>query len=141
MSEPHTERTLIILKPDCVRRGLMGEVLTRFERRGFRLMAAKVALFNPAVFDQHYAEHIGKAFVPRLRKYMLSGPVFIGVLEGFQTVAQVRKMLGATTGAESLPGTIRGDYCNEIDAGNLVHASDSLDAARREIQIHFPDLS
>lgn len=140
MPEATVEQTLIIFKPDCVQRKLVGEVLARFERKGFQIRALTHTRLNPTTIERHYVEHVGKPFFGRIRSYMLSGPVVIAVLEGHRAVEVSRKMLGATMGFESPPGSIRGDYCNAIEDGNLVHASDSVDAAQREIEIHFGDI-
>lgn len=134
---PNTQRTLVMLKPDCFQRGLCGEVIARFERKGLKLKAMKLVFFNRKQAEEHYKEHVDKHFYPRLLDFMLSGPVVLMVIEGVEAMLVVRKMLGTTHGWESQPGTIRGDYCLEPGVSNLVHASDSPEAARREIGLHF----
>ncbi|MDE3222993.1 MAG: nucleoside-diphosphate kinase [Acidobacteriota bacterium] len=135
------DRTLIIVKPDAVARGLLGEILNRFERRGLRLAAGALRSLDEATARAHYAEHDGKPFFPRLVEFITSGPVFVGVLEGTEDVfAVVRTMMGTTNPKESAPGTIRGDLATETGE-NLIHGSDSLESARREIALFFPDLA
>lgn len=134
------DRTLIIVKPDGVRRGLVGEILTRFERRGLRLVAADVRTLDEATARVHYAEHEGKAFFDPLVVFLTSGPVLVGVLEGGEdTWRVVRTTIGATNAKEAAPGTIRGDLANDTRE-NLVHASDSPESAVREIALFFPHL-
>jgi len=130
------ERTFIMVKPDAVQRGLVGEVIARFESRGFRLLATKFMLASRDLLTAHYSDLSKKAFFPELIRYMSSGPVVPMVWEGLKAVRQGRVMLGATNPKDSDPGTIRGDLC--IDVGrNIVHGSDSVEAAEREIAMWF----
>jgi nucleoside-diphosphate kinase len=133
------ERTLVLVKPDAVRRGLVGEVLARFERKGFVIVAAELRTMDADTADQHYAEHVTKNWYPELREFITSGPMLAAVLEGDQAVDVVRLLVGATDGRVAAPGTIRGDFSlsNQM---NLVHASDSAESAKREIALFFPDL-
>jgi nucleoside-diphosphate kinase len=134
------ERTLVLVKPDAVRRGLVGEVLARFERKGFVIIAAELRTMDPETADQHYAEHVAKSWYPELREFITSGPILAAVLEGDQAVDVARLMVGATDGRVAAPGTIRGDFSlsNQM---NLVHAADSAESAKREIALFFPDLT
>jgi len=131
-----TERTFIAIKPDGLHRGLVGEVTTRFERRGYKLVALKFVKASEALLDQHYKEHVGKEFYPGLKSFMASCPVVAMVWQGLDIVNQSRKMLGETSPLKSNPGSIRGDMC--IDMGrNLIHGSDAVDTANREIALWF----
>ncbi len=124
------ERTYIMVKPDGVQRGLVGEIITRFEKRGFFLRALKLAQPTEDHLKKHYSDLAEKAFFPKLIKYMLSGPVVCMVWEGKAVVATGRKMLGETNPLNSAPGTIRGDFC--IDVGrNICHGSDSVESAKK----------
>ena len=134
-----TERTLVLLKPDTVRRGLVGEVLGRFEAKGLRIVAMDLRTIDAELADQHYAEHVEKAFYPPLRDFVTSGPLVAMVLEGDEAVEVVRALNGATDGRKAAPGTIRGDL-SLSNRENLVHGSDSEESAAREIKIWFPDL-
>jgi nucleoside-diphosphate kinase len=134
-----TERTLVLIKPDAVRRGLVGEVLTRFERKGLAIVAMDQRRIDGETADRHYAEHLERDFYPPLREFMTSSPVVALVLEGDQAVAVVRGLTGATDGRAAAAGTIRGDL-SLSNRENLVHASDSSESATREIGIFFPDL-
>ena len=130
------ERTYIMIKPDGVQRGLIGPIITRFEQRGFKLVAMKLVAPGKAHLEQHYADLSSKGFFAGLIEYMNSGPVCAMVWEGDNAVATGRKMLGATKPFESQPGTIRGDYC--IDVGrNIIHGSDSVESANHEIALWF----
>lgn len=132
------ERTFVMVKPDGVQRGLVGEVVARFERRGFKLVALKMLRIDQDLAERHYGEHRGKPFFEGLVAYITSSPVAAMVLEGRQVVATVREMMGATQPAKALPGTIRGSY--GIDVGrNVVHGSDSVASAEREIGLFFTD--
>ncbi|MDD1708196.1 MAG: nucleoside-diphosphate kinase [Methanoregulaceae archaeon] len=133
------DRTFVMVKPDGVARGLLGEVVGRLEAKGLRLVAARLEkLPEKRVMDQ-YREHLEKPFFPSLRHYITSGPVFLMVWEGKSAVPVVRTLVGATNPAEAAPGTIRGDYALDIGR-NVIHASDSPESAKREISIHFtPD--
>jgi nucleoside-diphosphate kinase len=134
-----SERTLLLVKPDAVRRGLVGEVLARFERKGFVLVAAELRNMDADTADQHYAEHVAKGWYPELREFITSGPLLAAVLEGDQAIEVVRLMVGATDGRVAAPGTIRGDF-SLSNQQNLVHASDSPESAKREIALFFPEL-
>jgi nucleoside-diphosphate kinase len=134
-----TQRTLVLLKPDAVRRGLAGDILARFEAKGLTLVAMDLRTIDAALADQHYAEHVAKEFYPPLRDFVTSGPLVAVVLEGDQSIAVVRGLTGATDGRAAAPGTIRGDL-SLSNRENLVHASDSADSAAREIAIFFPNL-
>ena len=133
-----TERTFLSVKPDGVQRGLVGEVIKRFEQRGYKLVAMKMVAADEKLLTEHYKEHEGKGFFKGLLGYMSSGPVVAMVFEGTNVIKAARMMLGATKPLESLPGTLRGDFC--IDVGrNLVHGSDSLESAAREIGLWFAE--
>jgi nucleoside-diphosphate kinase len=133
-------RTFVICKPDAVERGLVGQILTRFEQKGLKVVAAELRQLDEATLDQHYEEHVGKGFYNDLKAFMSRSPAMVMVLEGPDDVyAIVRTMMGATNPAESAPGTIRGDF-GTIMTENLVHGSDSNESAAREIGIFFPNL-
>ncbi len=134
-----SERTLVLVKPDAVRRGLVGEVLTRFERKGLRIVAMDQRTVDGELADRHYAEHVERDFYPPLREFITSGPLVAMVLEGDQAIAVVRAINGATDGRAAAAGTIRGDL-SLSNRENLVHASDSPESAVREIEIFFPGL-
>jgi len=134
-----SQRTLVLLKPDTVRRGLVGEVLGRFEAKGLRIVSMDLRTIDAELADQHYAEHVEKAFYPPLRDFVTSGPLVAMVLEGDEAVEVVRALNGATDGRKAAPGTIRGDL-SLSNRENLVHGSDSEESAAREIKIWFPDL-
>ena len=130
------ERTFIMLKPDAVMRGLMGEIIERFETRGFKLVALKFMQADQELLQTHYSDLSKKGFFPELIRYMGSGPVVPMVFEGLNAVKQGRSMLGATNPKDSAPGTIRGDLC--IDVGrNIIHGSDSVESANKEISLWF----
>jgi nucleoside-diphosphate kinase len=131
-----TERTLILIKPDAVKRRLSGRILTRFEERGLRLVGMKLIQVTKELSQKHYAEHVSKPFYPLLEEFITSGPVVAIVAEGPGAVAVVRAMMGPTNGRDAAPGTIRGDYGLSRQM-NLVHGSDSPDAAKREIELYF----
>jgi nucleoside-diphosphate kinase len=133
------ERTFVMFKPDCLERGLLGRVLSRFEEKGLRLMAMKMLRVTPALAKQHYAEHVEKPFYPNLEQFITASPVVATVFQGPEVIRVVREMLGATSGLKAAPGTIRGDHSSSRQM-NLVHASDSPESAAREIAIYFrPD--
>ncbi len=133
------ERTLVLLKPDCVQRRLMGEVISRFERKGLNIVAMKMLQVTPELSKQHYAEHVAKPFYPNLESFITASPIVAMVVEGLEVIRVVREMLGATSGLKAAPGTIRGDYSSSRQM-NLVHASDGPEAATREIGLYFkPD--
>jgi nucleoside-diphosphate kinase len=139
MTEGNVERTLFIVKPDGVRRGLVGELVGRLERKGLKLVAAKTLRITPELAQRHYAEHQGKPFYPALIQHLTSGPVVALAVEGRSAVAVVRLLIGATNPQTAAPGTVRGDLALGITP-NLVHASDSLEAAARELALYFvPD--
>lgn len=130
------EKTLIILKPDSIHRGIVGEILDRFEQKGIKPVGMKMIKMTDLLLDKHYAQHKGKHFLPRLKKFMKSLPVILVVLEGLDVVRVVRNMCGPTDGKNAPPGTIRGDYGMSISA-NIIHSSEDLKAAKREIGIFF----
>ncbi len=130
------ERTFVMVKPDGFRRGLVGEIIARFERKGFRLVGLKLLKISQELAERHYAEHRGKPFFSGLVSFITSGPVVAMVLEGPGAVAEVRKMMGATHPKDALPGTIRGDYATTIDE-NVIHGSATLEDAEREIALFF----
>ena len=133
-----SERTLVLLKPDAVRRNLVGEILSRFERKGFTIAAMQLRHIDAEVADLHYVEHVEKGWYPELRGFITSSPLVAVILEGDQAIEVVRAMVGATDGRKAAPGTIRGDY-SLSGSENLVHASDSPDSATRELALWFPD--
>lgn len=130
------ERTLVLLKPDCVQRRLMGTVISRFEQKGFNIVAMKMLRITPDLAQQHYAEHIEKPFYPALEAFITGAPVLAMIVEGLECIRVVREMLGATSGLQSAAGTIRGDFSSSRQM-NLVHASDGPDAARHEMELYF----
>jgi nucleoside-diphosphate kinase len=133
------ERTLIILKPDAVQRGLCGEILARFERKGLQVAGMKFMRLPQQLVETHYEPHRGKPFYPRLVKFMTSSPVIVLALEGKDAIAIARKMMGATFGSKAEPGTIRGDL-GVSNSFNLIHGSDSPESAQRELGLFFkPD--
>ena len=134
-----TERTLVLLKPDAVRRGLVGEILRRYEAKGLRILAMDLRMIDAATADEHYAEHVDRDFYPPLRAFVTGGPLVAAVVEGDSAVDVVRLLNGATDGRQAAPGTIRGDFALS-NRENLVHGSDSTDSAKREIALFFPDL-
>ncbi len=134
-----TQRTLVLLKPDTVRRGLVGEVLGRFEAKGLTLVALELRTIDGEQADRHYAEHVERDFYPPLRDFVTSGPLVALVLEGDEAVEVVRAINGATDGRTAAPGTVRGDH-SLSNRENLVHGSDSPGSAEREIAIWFPHL-
>jgi len=132
------ERTLIILKPDTLKRKLIGEIITRFERKGFEIKKIKMLVPTEEQVGQHYIEHVNKPFFKELLDYFTSGPVIVMIIEGINAVGISRKMLGATRAINAEPGTIRGDYAY-LETENLVHASDSVESVNREAKIWFED--
>lgn len=130
------ERTFVMFKPDCMERGLFGSILSRFERKGLRLIALKMLRITPDLAKQHYAEHVEKPFYPGLEEFITASPVVATVMEGPEVIRVVRDMLGATSGLKAAPGTIRGDHSASRQM-NLVHASDSPESAAREIDLYF----
>jgi nucleoside-diphosphate kinase len=136
MAEGNLERTLVLVKPDGVKRGLVGEILGRFERKGLKILAVKTFQVTPEHAQRHYAEHQGKPFYPSLIQHITSGPIVAVALEGRSAVAVVRLLTGATNPQTAAPGTVRGDLALGITA-NLIHASDSLESAARELALYF----
>jgi nucleoside-diphosphate kinase len=133
-----TQRTLVLLKPDAVARGLMGEIISRIERKaGWRITALELRTLDRATLEQHYAEHVGKPFYEPLVAFMESGPTAALIVEGESVIEGVRALAGKTNPLEAGPGTIRGDFAT-ITRENLIHASDSEASAEREIKIFFP---
>ncbi|HWR45539.1 nucleoside-diphosphate kinase [Sporomusa sp.] len=132
------ESTLVLLKPDAVKRNLCGEIISRFERRGLAISALKLVRLTRDVAAKHYEEHLNKPFYPALLEFITSGPVMAIVVTGPHAIGIVRKMMGATNPADAQPGTIRGDYATTMD-NNIVHGSDSVVSARREIALYFTE--
>ncbi|MFA5864608.1 MAG: nucleoside-diphosphate kinase [Phycisphaerae bacterium] len=130
------EKSLIICKPDAVQRGLVGDILNRFENKGLKIIAMKMIRVSRELAERHYAEHKGKDFFDDVVNYITSGPVVVAVLAGPSTVTVIRQMLGSTDGRKAPPGTIRGDFAVSIRY-NLVHGSDSVEAAEREVDLFF----
>lgn len=134
------DRTLVICKPDAVERGLVGEILGRFERKGLRLAAVELRTLDAGLLARHYSEHVGKGFYDDLVAFMGRSPALVAVVEGpTDTWRVVRAMMGATNPLKAEPGTIRGDLGTEVTE-NLVHGSDSAESAQREVSLFFPDL-
>lgn len=132
------ERTLVIIKPDAVQRGLIGEITARLERRGLRIAAMKLIQVSDELARKHYAVHEGKPFFPGLIKFITSGPVVVMALEGKDAIAITRATMGATAPAKALPGTIRADFAMEIGM-NLVHGSDGPETAAQELALWFAE--
>ncbi len=132
------ERTFVMLKPDAVQRGLMGEILKRIEARGYKPVAMKFMRIPKELAERHYGEHKGKPFFPGLIEYITSGPVLVMVWEGESIIANMRAMMGKTNPQDAAPGTIRGDFA-QVMGRNIIHGSDSKESADREIQLFFND--
>jgi nucleoside-diphosphate kinase len=132
-----TQRTLVLLKPDAVRRGLVGQILGRFEDKGLSLVEMELRTITGEQADQHYAEHVERDFYPPLRTFITSGPLVALVLEGEEAIAVTRLLIGPTDGRQAPAGTIRGDF-SLSNRENLVHASDSPESAERELKLWFP---
>lgn len=132
------EKTFLMVKPDGVQRGLIGEIVSRFERKGFQLVGAKLMQIPTSVAEQHYGEHKGKPFYDELVSFITSGPVFAMVWQGENVITTARQMMGATNPKDALPGTIRGDYGVTVGK-NIIHGSDSLESAKREISLFFKE--
>ena len=132
------ERTLVLIKPDALQRGLVGEIISRFERKGLKIIAVKMLRMSPELAREHYSHLVGKPFYPELEKFMTSMPIIAMVLEGKDAVSVVRKLVGATNAREAEPGTIRGDLSMSVSK-NVVHASDSLETAEAEIKRFFSE--
>lgn len=130
------ERTFVALKPDAVRRGLIGRIIKRFENRGYKIIGMKMLHPTMEMAKQHYAEHVGKYFYERLLRYITSGPIIAMVLQGEDAVHGVRQLMGSTKPGEAEPGTLRADFA-QIQEFNIVHGSDSVESAKREIDIYF----
>ena len=130
------ERTYLMVKPDGVQRGLCGEILSRFEKKGLKIVAMKLMVIPKETAENHYGEHKERPFFPSLISYITSGPVLAMVLEGENAVSVCRNMMGKTNPSESAPGTIRGDYAM-VTGLNIIHGSDSPESAKREISIFF----
>jgi len=140
---PATQRTLVLVKPDGVRRGLVGEIVRRIEAKGYTLVAAELREADEALLAEHYAEHAGKPFLTPLVEFMRSGPVLALVVEGHRAIEGFRSLAGATDPTVALPGTIRGDLARDWGLKviqNLVHGSDGEESAAREISLWFPAL-
>ena len=131
-----TERTFIMIKPDGVRRGLVGTIIKRFERKGYKLVAIKMMQASEEVLKQHYADLSSQSFFPELIEFMGSGPVVPMIWEGKSVVKTGRLLLGTTNPLDSLPGTIRGDFCIDVNR-NICHGSDSIESAKKEIDLWF----
>jgi nucleoside-diphosphate kinase len=135
-----SNRTLVLLKPDAVERGLVGAITSRFENKGLRLVGMELRTLDKAILERHYEEHVGKGFYGELVEFMSRGPVVAMAIEGPEDTWEiVRTMMGATNPAKSAPGTIRGDF-GTLFTENLVHGSDSAESAARELGIFFPAL-
>ena len=132
------QQSLIILKPDVVQRGIIGECIVRLERRGLKIVALEIRQLERALVEEHYAEHKGKPFFGSLVDFISSGPVLALAVSGESAISVVRTMMGATNPLDSAPGTIRGDFALELSE-NIVHGSDSKASARRELALFFPD--
>jgi nucleoside-diphosphate kinase len=139
VSTSPVERTLVLVKPDALRRGLLGEIIGRFERKGLAIDALALRTMDDTLADRHYAEHVDKGFYPPLKAFMTGGPLAALILSGDQAIAVVRALVGATDGRVAAAGTIRGDL-SLSNRENLVHASDSAESSKREISLWFPDL-
>ena len=133
------QRSFVLIKPDAVRRGLVGAVLSRFENKGLSIVALELRQVTGELADQHYAEHVERAFYPPLRTFVTSGPSVALIVEGDEAIEVVRALNGATDGRKAAPGTIRGDF-SLSNRENLVHGSDSPESAAREIALWFPGL-
>ena len=134
-----SERSLVLVKPDCVRRGLVGEVIKRIETKGWKIIALELRKLDEKTAATHYAEHDGKPFFKDLVSFITSAPLVAMVIEGPNAIAGWRQLMGATNPANALPGTIRGDFATETQ-NNVTHGSDSLESATREIALFFPGL-
>ena len=133
------DRTLILVKPDAFARGLTGEIIARFERKGLRIVALQHMVLTEDTAQSHYAEHQGKPFFGELVEFITSGSLVAMVLEGYEAVVAARQVIGSTNPLEAVPGSIRGDFALEIGQ-NMVHGSDSNESAAREAALFFPDL-
>ncbi len=131
-----TQRSLVLLKPDCVERRLMGQIISRFENKGLSIVAMKMLRVTPELSQKHYAEHVSKPFYKSLEEFITSAPVVAMAIEGPDVIRVIREMLGATNGLNAAPGTIRGEFSSSRQM-NLVHASDSSESAERELNLYF----
>jgi nucleoside-diphosphate kinase len=134
-----SERTLVLVKPDGVSRGLVGDVISRIERKGLTLVALELRTVDRALAEQHYAEHVDKPFFGSLLEFITSGPLVAAVVEGPRAIDAFRQLAGATDPVKAATGSIRGDHALEVQY-NIVHGSDSTDSAKREITLWFPDV-
>jgi len=132
------EKTFVMIKPDGVQRGLIGEIISRIERKGLKIVAMKMLHISQELAQRHYAEHRGKPFFDSLISYITSGPVVAMVVEGKEAVKVMRSLVGKTNPIEASPGTIRGDYAMDVGR-NVIHASDSIESANREISLFFDE--
>ena len=138
-TDPGKETTLVLVKPDGVRRGLVGEVISRIERKTLNLAGVKMLHFDEELARRHYADHVEKPFFPDLLEFITSGPVVAVAVQGEKSVSIVRTLMGPTNPREAPPGTIRGDFCSVLTE-NLVHGSDTLESAEYELGLYFPEL-
>ena len=134
------DKTLILVKPDAFTRGLTGEIIARFERKGLKIASLKHMQMDRDLAQRHYAEHEGKPFFGELVEFITSGPLVAMVLEGYEAVVAARQVIGATNPLEAAPGSIRGDFALEVGQ-NMVHGSDSNESAQREVGLFFPELA
>jgi nucleoside-diphosphate kinase len=134
--ERFMERTLVLLKPDCIQRRLMGRLIARLEDKGLNIVALKLMRVTPELAKRHYAEHVKKDWYPELEKFITSAPLAAMIVEGPEAIRVVREMVGETNGLKAVPGTVRGDFSTSQQM-NLIHASDGPESARREIGIFF----
>jgi nucleoside-diphosphate kinase len=139
MQNDEVQRTLVLIKPDGVERGLVGQIIARYEAKGLKIVAMELLQADPALAAEHYAEHVGRSYYYELEKFITEGPLVAMVLEGERAIEVVRTLNGATDSALAAPGTIRGDLSTS-KRRNLVHGSDAPDSAAREISIWFADL-
>lgn len=133
---PDTQRTLILVKPDGVRRQLIGEVIKRIEQKGYRILEMKMFTIDKGLAEEHYAEHVERPFFAELVSFITSGPVVAMMVEGDDAVAGMRQIMGATNPLDAAPGSLRGDFATAIGE-NIVHGSDSLESAERELKLFF----
>jgi nucleoside-diphosphate kinase len=139
IESPPVDRTLILVKPDAFSRGLTGDVIARFERKGLSIAALKLMSLDRQLAERHYAEHAEKPFFGDLVEFITSGPLVAMVLEGYEAVTAARQVIGATNPLEAAPGSIRGEHALDVQT-NLVHGSDSPESAAREVELFFPEL-
>ncbi len=136
MNHPLTQRSVILVKPDGLQRGLIGEIISRFERKGLKLVAIKMLALNDVILDQWYAHHKEKPFFPRLKAFMMQTPIVAMVWEGLEAIDTIRKIVGVTKGRAAEAGSIRGDFAMS-QSNNLIHASDSAEGAEKELNLLF----